>query len=98
VLEAADGREALALYAADPRRISLVLLDLTMPGTTGEETFQALRRMNMDVPVVVTCSYAERERGSQVAAANRCLFVQKPYSLAALREVVRRALSPNPAS
>jgi CheY-like chemotaxis protein len=48
VLEAADGREALALIAADP--VDLVLTDLRMPGMSGSTL---LARLPASVPAII---------------------------------------------
>jgi len=54
VLTASDGFEALAkVVSHDP---DLVILDLIMPRVTGYELLCALRRGNMDVPVLVSSS------------------------------------------
>ena len=44
VLEAADGKEALAVYEQHDREIALVLSDLVMPGMGGGPLLQNLRR------------------------------------------------------
>ncbi len=44
VLAASNGREGLAIYRRQQANILLVLLDLSMPGMSGEETFRELPR------------------------------------------------------
>jgi CheY-like chemotaxis protein len=93
VLTAADGREALSLYAQHRDEIALVLLDLTMPHMDGEETFRELRLLDPQVPVVLSSGYSEQEVTSRLAGQNVAGFVQKPYTLELLRERLREALS-----
>ena len=38
-----------------------MLLDLTMPHMDGEETFRELRRLDADVPVILSSGYNEQE-------------------------------------
>ena len=57
VLTACDGEEALTQYGAHPGRIDLVLLDYTMPGLTGLQVFEALRKMDPKVCVVFSSGY-----------------------------------------
>ena len=58
LLRAATGAEALALLDAG-ERVDLVLLDMVLPGMSGEETFRALRaERGLPVPVVA-CSVDE---------------------------------------
>ena len=37
----------------------MVLLDLTLPGMTGREVLEELRRMRPDVKVIVTTAYSQ---------------------------------------
>jgi two-component system cell cycle sensor histidine kinase/response regulator CckA len=92
VLAAADGREALTLYAEHPGEIALVFLDLTMPRMDGEETFRELRRLDPGVLVVMSSGYTEHDITSRFAAGGPAGFLQKPYTLAQLAERLRNAL------
>ena len=92
VLTAADGREALAIYAEHRDEITLVLLDLTMPRMDGEQAFHELRLINPEVRVVVSSGYAEDDITARFVGQGLVGFVHKPYSLAELREQLRVAL------
>jgi two-component system cell cycle sensor histidine kinase/response regulator CckA len=94
VLTAADGREALAVYAAHRHEIKLVLLDLTMPRMDGEEAFRELRLMDPEARVVMSSGYTESDIAPRFANQGLMGFVQKPYTLAQLEEHLRAALSP----
>jgi CheY-like chemotaxis protein len=91
VLTASDGSQGVEVFRALEHRISVVLLDMTMPGMSGEETLQQLRRINPAVPVVLSSGFGEAEalrrfRGHAVAG-----FLQKPYTIQALAERVQTA-------
>jgi two-component system cell cycle sensor histidine kinase/response regulator CckA len=94
VITAADGREALALYADHRDEIRLVLLDLTMPKMDGEEAFLELQLIDPEVRVVMSSGYAESDIASRFAGKGLVGFVHKPYSLAELAEQLRAALAP----
>lgn len=52
---AADGDEAaVRLFAAEPERFAVVLLDLTMPRLRGAETFRQIREIKPNAPVILT--------------------------------------------
>jgi PAS domain S-box-containing protein len=95
VLLARDGSEAVELFGREATRVRLVLLDLTMPGMDGKETFQALRALRPDVPVLLSSGYEEHETTSRFAGAGLAGFVHKPYSrdrlLRAVAQAMRRA-------
>jgi len=92
VLTASDGQEALEIYAREQERISLVLLDLTMPRMGGEEAFAQLRRMNADVKVVLSSGYSESDIEDRFAGKGLYGFIQKPYTSEALQGMVRSVL------
>ncbi len=93
VIEAANGPEAVEQFERHSDHVTLVLLDLTMPGMDGEETFRALRRIRPAVPVVMSSGFTEQEITARLAGQGLAGFLQKPYSMAALREKVRQALT-----
>ena len=90
VITAVDGSEALELYRLHRDRISLVLMDLNMPNLSGEEAFHALRAMDSQVRVILTSGFSEQEVTRKFLGQGLEGFVQKPYTLAALRSVVSR--------
>jgi two-component system, cell cycle sensor histidine kinase and response regulator CckA len=92
VLTAADGREAVSVYAEHREEIALVLLDLTMPRMNGEETFQKLRALDPGVRVVLSSGYARADVIARFAGMGLVGFVHKPYSLDELTEQLRAAL------
>ena len=90
VLCAADGREALAVFRERREEISLVLMDLTMPNLGGEETFHELRSIDPNVEVILSSGYSEHEVTRRFLGKGISGFVQKPYTLATLREILGR--------
>jgi len=95
VLLAHDGQEALDVYRERCQDIHLVLLDLTMPSLDGEACFQELRRIRDDVCVVLSSGYNQQDVTNRFAGRGLAGFIQKPYQLAMLREVLREALEQN---
>ena len=93
VLAAADGQEALAMYREHMDEITLVLLDLTMPGMDGAETFHALRALDATVRVVMSSGYGEQDMATRFAGEGLAGFLPKPYTLAELGERLQAALA-----
>jgi PAS domain S-box-containing protein len=87
VITANDGIEALALYRSTPD-ISCVILDLTMPRMDGGQCFRELRQINPDVKVIIASGYSEHEVAQKFGGLGVAGFIQKPYSLAALRDML----------
>jgi len=93
VLTAADGREAVEIYRANADRIRFVLLDMTMPNMDGRETFEALQEIRNDVPVILSSGFNEQYARSRFVGDGPADFIQKPYGLKQLLEVVRKVIS-----
>lgn len=94
VRTAEDGRQALALVKAEPDAFDCILLDLTMPHMDGEETFREIRLIRGDIPVVLSSGYNQQDLINRFAGKGLAGFIQKPYQVVLLREVLLHALSP----
>ncbi len=88
---AATGGDAVARVRAQPQAFAAVVLDLTMPGMTGDEALGEIRRVNPEVPVILTSGYSEEEVVRRCAGLAFSAFLPKPYLPAELIEEVRRA-------
>lgn len=55
VLTASDGRQGLAVFAAN--KVDLVVLDYFMPDMNGGEVAAELRRRNPDLPIIFLSAY-----------------------------------------
>ncbi len=89
---AADGREAVEIFRAQPESFALVLLDLTMPHLDGEQTFAELRRLRPDVRVVLMSGFNAQEALVRFPGKGLASFLQKPFSVDALRLVLKDVL------
>jgi PAS domain S-box-containing protein len=96
VLTAADGHQAVELYRERGKEIDLVLMDLTMPNMDGAKAFGELRRLNPDVRVVLASGYTHDEVASRFVGKNIDGVLQKPYTLARLRESLAGLLPERP--
>jgi two-component system cell cycle sensor histidine kinase/response regulator CckA len=93
VLSAASGASAVDVFRDRADDVRLVLLDLTMPGKSGEETFRELREVRPEVKVILTSGYSEQEMSDRFAANGPAGFVQKPWRPAELLDRVRTVLA-----
>ena len=90
----ADGGQALArIRAFHP---ALVLLDIMLPGVSGYDICQAVRRdaSFADVKILMMTargSASEKRKGLEMGADG---FITKPFELKALRDEMRRLLPP----
>ena len=72
-----------------------MVLDLTMPGLSGEKVLRAIRGFRPNLPVLIASGYATVHDQSTWVAAGAVGFLAKPYRIqdlaAKLREVLDRA-------
>jgi PAS domain S-box-containing protein len=87
-LLAASGQEGINLFTAHLNQIGFVVLDLSMPGMSGLETFEALRIIEPDVKIILSSGYTEAEILQKMAGAQPTGFLQKPYRLEAVLALV----------
>jgi PAS domain S-box-containing protein len=93
VFPVGSGQEALAVYMEKRSRIDLVILDMVMPGISGEETFVRLRQMNPDVKVILSSGYSIDSRARNIMEQGCNGFLQKPYTLKGLSKILRATLA-----
>ncbi len=94
VMVAENGRQAVAVYGERKDEIDLVLLDLSMPHMDGVQAFRELRRLDRDVRVVMSSGYNEQEVTRQVVGKGLAGFIQKPYQIDTLRDVLAEVFMP----
>jgi PAS domain S-box-containing protein len=92
VVLAETGEGALDIFSQRAGEIVLVLLDLTMPGIGGEETFRRLKTIRPDAKVILSSGYNEVEAVQRFIGKGLAGFIQKPYTAARLVETVNVTL------
>jgi CheY-like chemotaxis protein len=93
VLLAEDGARGLEMFRRNAYRIECVVLDMTMPIMSGEETLPGLRSLRADIPVILSSGFSEAEAAPRFHGKGLAGFIQKPYKAAALSEKVKDAIA-----
>jgi len=91
VVTVADGTEGLRILEALQDKIAVVLLDMTLPGTRGEEILRELQRIRPDVSIVLSGPFGEAEARRRFGRYTAAGYLQKPYSWRMLAERVSEA-------
>jgi len=95
VLKAESGEEGVAIFQEHRDKIKLVLLDMIMPGMNGKETFQRLRAMDPNIPVLLASGYSLEGEVDALLAEGCNGFIQKPFNVAKLAEKISQVLAPD---
>jgi two-component system cell cycle sensor histidine kinase/response regulator CckA len=97
VLCASGGREGIALFRKMAHETCLVLLDRTMPETSGEQAYHEIRQIRPEVPILLISGYSEERAVSHFSDQGLAGFLQKPFTPEALIGIIRSVLDPPPA-
>jgi PAS domain S-box-containing protein len=90
---AADGDEAIAVYARHQTLIDVVLTDMMMPGIDGAEMIQTLMKINPEVRVVATSGIAANKEIAYSAGTGVKGFLPKPCTAEILLKCLRDVLA-----
>ena len=93
VLLAEDGEQGLSVFRENSDCICCLVLDLTMPVMSGEETLLRLRALGTNVPVILSSGFSELEVASRFEGKGLAGFLQKPYKAAKLLEKIREVIA-----
>ncbi len=90
---AENGRVGVEIFRKQQDDISLVLLDLTMPQMDGAEAFREITALNPETRVLLMSGYNEQDAIARFTGKGLAGFIQKPFTLPALRERLQGILS-----
>lgn len=93
VLSAQTGEQALNEFKERGGEIDLVILDMMMPGMSGDMVFERLMEMDPEVKVLVSSGYSfNQEIGSLLARGCRG-FIQKPFDSHSISEKIQEIIA-----
>lgn len=90
ILQAADGEEALQVYAQGG--VDAVLTDVMMPRVDGIELLQRLKEQEPTLVVLIMTGFADKEVILNALKADADDFITKPLNLLQLKTTVQNAL------
>lgn len=90
IYEAGSGAEALAIAEQTP--LDVVVADQRMPGMTGVELLEELRRRKPEIAGIVLTGYSDMQAlESAINRANVFRFLRKPWDPAGIRQAIEQA-------
>jgi len=73
-------------------RPGCILLDMRMPGMSGNEVQEELAARSINLPVIVITGYADVESGVRAMKSGALDYITKPFSPQSILEKVQRAM------
>jgi CheY-like chemotaxis protein len=92
VLQARYGREALEIFEKRKNKISLVILDMRMPGMNGCEVYDRLKKIQPQVKIILVSGYIEQYALGEISQRNFNGYIEKPFKLKELSEKIEEVL------
>ena len=91
-LVAANGSEGIELFRQNSAAIRLVILDVEMPGMSGEKVSQALKEINPGVNILIASGYGREYLETTIFKSKIDNFLPKPFNTEQLSYQVGRLL------
>ncbi|NLD35631.1 MAG: response regulator [Desulfatiglans sp.] len=92
VIVAENGKKAIDIFSKEHKNISLVLLDMIMPGMGGMETFDRLKEVDSNVRVLLSSGYSLDGQAREIMDRGCNGFIQKPFTLNNISQKVREII------
>lgn len=93
VITASSGEEAVEIYKKQMDGIHLVVMDMGMPGMGGEKCIKELKKLNLQVKVVIASGYLNHQYAKEPELFGAIRFISKPYKVSELADQLRSVLA-----
>jgi|SRR6056297_1654266 len=88
---AKDGTSAIQLVKENPD-LDLILMDIQLPGISGEEATKKIRTFNKEIPIIAQTAHAMANDKDKYLAAGCNDYLSKPILITDLFDVLRKYL------
>ena len=91
-LTAANGTEGIELFKKNNNEIKLVILDIEMPGISGEKVFHILKELQPEVKILIASGYGREYLETEVFKSKISHFIPKPFKIEQLSYQVNKLI------
>ena len=92
LLTASNAAQGMQHFTDRIDEISLIILDVIMPGENGNEILHRIRELKKEVPVILSSGYDRAILENNIFDDANVYFMQKPYSMADLGRMMHKIL------
>jgi CheY-like chemotaxis protein len=96
MIQAHHGRQALEIFKKHESKISLVLLDMKMPGMNGCEIYDRLKEIQPEIKIILVSGYIDQYVLDEMSKRNFNAYIEKPFKLNALSAKIKEVLDADP--
>jgi two-component system cell cycle sensor histidine kinase/response regulator CckA len=92
VLEAGHPRDAIKILESDRYKVELLIIDIMLPEIQGDKFAREILDEHPFIKIIFASAMSEEELESRINQVRYQCFLQKPFTIEALREAVRITL------
>jgi two-component system, cell cycle sensor histidine kinase and response regulator CckA len=92
VILAKNGKEAVETFHSNREKIDLMILDMIMPGMSGAETYDEIKKINPEIKVILSSGYSLEGQAARILERGCNGFIQKPFNVSDLSRKIREIL------
>ncbi len=92
-LTAQDGEEGIRLFRENLDQVSFVILDIEMPGISGDQVFEELKKIRPKVKVLFASGYSREYLESKYFDQRITHFMAKPFQLSQLSRKIHELMN-----
>src|SRR4030043_1535054 len=89
VFMASNGREAIKVVETE--NIDLVTLDLKMPGFSGIDVLQEIKKIKRDIEVIIITGYGNLTNAQEAIRYGAGDFISKPFNVADIFGIISKS-------
>ncbi|MGB5849195.1 MAG: response regulator, partial [Ignavibacteriaceae bacterium] len=91
VIKVSSGKEALRVLTEEIK-VDLIIIDYNMPEMTGLETIEKIRKLNLDMPVILSSGVTDFDADKIMDKYEINSWVQKPYVFETMLETIQTVI------
>ncbi|MEN6474925.1 MAG: PAS domain S-box protein [Syntrophaceae bacterium] len=92
IILAEDGEDAIQKFAEHKDKIRMAVLDMIMPRKSGQEVYEAIKKMRPEIKVIFVSGYTADKIHQEVILEEGLTLIQKPFTPRELLKKVRATL------
>ena len=89
---ARSGKKAIEIYKNNIDKINMVIMDMIIPGMSGKEVYDGLKKIDPKIKVLLSSGYSISGQAAEILEQGCNGFIQKPFKLRELSVKIREVL------
>ena len=89
---ARSGKGAIEIYKNSREKINMVIMDMIIPGMSGKEFYDNLKKVEPEIKVLLSSGYSISGQATEILERGCNGFIQKPFKLRELSFKIREVL------